>query len=67
MTRSFKYTGDGEREIPDARVIVKKGDVFDVDDPAVADGLEGQTDLFEKVPQKEAAKVPDSKKAEEKV
>lgn len=63
--RSFKYVGDGEREIPDARVIVKKGDVFDVDDPEIAKGLEVQSDLYEKVPQKEAAKVPDSKKAEE--
>lgn len=63
MPVSFKYTGDDEREIPACRVIVKPGDVFDVDDPEVAKGLEGQ-DMFEKVTQKAAAKVPDSAKAE---
>jgi hypothetical protein len=65
MPVSFKYTGDDEREIPACRVIVKPGDVFDVDDPEVAKGFDGQ-DMFEKVTQKVAAKLPDTAKAEEK-
>lgn len=43
----FKYTGDDDREIPAARLIVKPGDTFEVTGD-IAKGLEGQ-DLFEKV------------------
>ncbi len=43
----FKYVGDDERDIPDARAIVKPGDTFEVTDE-VAKGLEGQ-EAFEPV------------------
>lgn len=55
MTRAFRYKGSDEVEIPMARVVVAPGGVFEVDDPLVADGLEVQTDLYEKVP---LTKVP---------
>ena len=52
MKASFKYVGDDEREIPVARLIVKPGEVFEVEDD-IAKGLEGQ-DMFEKVKAKPA-------------
>lgn len=42
----YRYVGDDEREIPAARLIVKPGDTFEVDDET-AKGLDGQS-LFEK-------------------
>ena len=51
----FKYLGDDEREIPAARLIVKPGEVFTVDDSDAAKGLQGQTDLYEKVTAKAKA------------
>jgi hypothetical protein len=50
---SFEYTGDDEREIPLARLIVKPGDTFEVSDELAA-GLEGQTH-FKKVKPKTTA------------
>jgi hypothetical protein len=46
MPVMFKYVGDDEREIPDARIIVKPGDTFEVSDE-IAKGLDGQS-LYEK-------------------
>lgn len=62
--RSFKYLGNDEREIPSLHLIVQPGGTFEVEDPAIADGLEGQTDLFEKVPAKAVPKT--TTKVEEK-
>lgn len=64
MAKAFKYLGDNEREIPLARLVVKPGGTFEVDDPEIAKGLEEQTDLYEKVPLKEVPKT--TSKVEEK-
>lgn len=57
MTVAFEYLGDDEREIPAARVIVKPGGVFEVEDPDVAKGLEAQVGLYKKVPLKAVPKT----------
>jgi hypothetical protein len=50
----FKYLGREEREIPALSLVVGKGDTFEATG-AVAEGLLGQTDLFERTdtPKKE--------------
>ncbi len=58
FTQSYTYDGDDEREIPDARLIVKPGDTFEITDPAVAKGLDGQP-AFKKV----TAKAPKTETA----
>lgn len=65
MSQSFKYKGDDERDIPAAGIVVKPGGTFEIEDQDVADGLAGQTDLFEKVPAKTVPKT--TSKVEEKV
>ena len=40
--KTFRYSGDDEIEIPSARVIVKPGDTFEVEDDDIAAGLAGQ-------------------------
>jgi hypothetical protein len=60
MSVAFEYVGDDEREIPDARLIVKPGDIFEVD-ADLAKGLEGQTSLYKKATAK--PKAPTAPKA----
>lgn len=56
MLVSFKYVGDGEREIPAAAITVKPGETFEVDGE-IAKGLEGQ-ESFEKVKKSTAPRAP---------
>jgi hypothetical protein len=43
----FKYLGAEEREIPALGLVIRKGDTFEATG-GVAEGLVGQTDLFER-------------------
>lgn len=61
--RRYKYVGEDEREVPSLGVVVNKGDVVEVKDPDVADGLDGQ-DLWEHVPDPERSKAAKKAAAE---
>lgn len=63
MARNYKYLLDEEREVSVLGVVVNRGDVVEVEDPAVADGLDGQTDVWEHIPDPERSKA--AKKAAE--
>ena len=56
MSVAFEYVGDDEREIPDARLTVNPGEVFEVDEE-LAKGLEGQPSLYKRAKAKPAAKT----------
>lgn len=58
MSRSFKYLGPfDEVEVPAVGAVVARGETVEVADPDVADGLAGQTDSWEHIPDKQRSQA----------
>lgn len=54
--RKFKFNGDSPVDVPSLGVVVEPGDVVEVGDPEVADGLDGQSQ-WEHIPDAERSKA----------
>lgn len=55
--RRYKFVGDGPKDVPALNLLeVNRGQVVEVEDPAVADGLDGQAD-WEHIPDPQRSKA----------
>lgn len=54
--KRWKYIGDDERDVPSLGRTVTKGDVVEVEDPDISDGLEGQ-DVWKHIPDPDRSKA----------